>query len=321
MKINKTNKIKQKNYNLSNANSNFQKINYIMNQRLDGLLDYLTASFYFYQYNIKSDNDEKNLKKFFKSKIFEKKPFIMKDETKINNQKKKKQNKKLNIIINIKDDKINFKKNKFTSPFVLHSKKNHFLRNMISFSQHFHSEEKKAEDIKERYPQLKSSFSLNSDSFHNFSEIKNFLTPRISRLNSGKSIKDNKYTSTKELKRNYKNLSFINFHSFSANRLNEKRIKSTKTIFSLKNNSSVKNEIIQWKKRLKLKKKNIYERNLDDLPKGGTSYKGNSNYNINNAKIKISNLLKVQRPNYYYNNLHLIKLSKISKKNSYQNLD
>ena len=321
MKINKTNKVKQKNYNLSNANSNFQKINYIMNQRLDGLLDYLTASFYFYQYNIKNDKDEKNLKKFFKSKIFEKKPFIMKDETKLNNQKRKRQNKKLNIIINIKDDKINFKKNKFTSPFILHSKKNHFLRNMISFSQHFHSEEKKAEDIKERYPQLKSSFSLNSDSFHNFSEIKNFLTPRISRLNSGKSIKDNKYTSTKELKRNYKNLSFINFHSFSANRLNEKRIKSTKTIFSLKNNSSVKNEIIQWKKRLKLKKKNIYERNLDDLPKGGTSYKGNSNYNINNAKIKISNLLKVQRPNCYYNNLHLIKLSKISKKNSYKNLD
>ena len=237
MKINKTNKVKQKNYNLSNANSNFQKINYIMNQRLDGLLDYLTASFYFYQYNIKNDKNEKNLKKFFKSKIFEKKPFIMKDETKLNNQKKERQNKKLNIIINIKDDKINFKKNKFTSPFVLHSKKNHFLRNMISFSQHFHSEEKKAEDIKERYPQLKSSFSLNSDSFHNFSEIKNFLTPRISRLNSGKSIKDNKYTSTKELKRNYKNLSNINFHSFSANRFNEKRVKSTKTIFSLKNNN------------------------------------------------------------------------------------
>ena len=107
MKINKTNKVKQKNYNLSNANSNFQKINYIMNQRLDGLLDYLTASFYFYQYNIKNDNDEKNLKKFFKSKIFEKKPFIMKDETKLNNKKKERQNKKLNIIINIKDDKIN----------------------------------------------------------------------------------------------------------------------------------------------------------------------------------------------------------------------
>ena len=321
MKIDKTNKVKQKNYNLSNANSNFQKINYIMNQRLDGLLDYLTASFYFYQYNIKNDKNEKNLKKFFKSKIFEKKPFIMKDETKLNNQKKERQNKKLNIIINIKDDKINFKKNKFTSPFVLHSKKNHFLRNMISFSQHFHSEEKKAEDIKERYPQLKSFFSLNSDSFHNFSEIKNFLTPRISRLNSGKSIKDNKYTSTKELKRNYKNLSNINFHSFSANRFNEKRVKSTKTIFSLKNNSSVKNEIIQWKKRLKLKNKNIYERNVDDLPKGDTTYKSNNNHNISNAKIKISNLLKVQRPNCYYNNLHLIKLSKISKKNSYQNLD
>ena len=89
----------------------------------------------------------------------------------------------------------------------------------------------------------------------------------------------------------------------------------------MKNNSSVKNEIIQWKKRLKLKNKNIYERNVDDLPKGDTTYKSNNNHNISNAKIKISNLLKVQRPNCYYNSLHLIKLSKISKKNSYQNLD
>jgi len=324
MKINKPNEVKKKVHNLSSTDLNFQKINNIMNKRLVGRLDYLTAYFYFSQYNIKKDKNEKNLKKFFKSKIFQKVPFILEEESKINNKKKEKQNKQLNIIINIKNDKINFKKNKFTSPFILYSKKNHFLRNMISFSQHFHSNEKKAEDIKERYPQLKSSFSLNLDSFHNFQENKNFLTPRISRINSGISTKDKKiFSANKKLNRNYKSLNDIDFHSFSMIKSKDKRIKSSKTILSLKNNNKKTNEIIQPKKRLKIKKKNHQERNSDEMHKEGKSYKNKSNNinNMNNAKKKLFNLIKVQRPNHYYNNLRLIKLSKLSKKNFYQNFD
>ena len=137
---------------------------------------------------------------------------------------------------------------------------------MISFSQHFHSNEKKAEDIKERYPQLKSSFSLNLDSFHNFQENKNFLTPRISRINSGISTKDKKiFSANKKLNRNYKSLNDIDFHSFSMIKSKDKRIKSSKTILSLKNNNKKTNEIIQPKKRLKIKKKNHQERNSDEM--------------------------------------------------------
>ena len=48
--------------NLTNIESNFQKVNSMMNKRLIGLLDYLKASVYFSHYNDKnSKNNQENL--------------------------------------------------------------------------------------------------------------------------------------------------------------------------------------------------------------------------------------------------------------------
>ena len=255
MKKDKQNQLKKSVSNLANTDINFHKINTIMNQRLVGLLDYLTASVYFSRYNIKKVKNEKNLKQFFKSKIFAKKPFTINNNSKLKLSNKNQQNKQLNIIINFKNNKINFKKNKFTSPFVLHSKKSHFLKNMVKFSKNIHSEERKEENIKKRYPKLKS-ISLNSSDFQKFSKNQIFLTPRISRYDSGVTVERNdKFTSTRDFMRNYKNLNDINFSNLSPFLLNDKGLKSSRTWLSLVNNNK-ENEMIQWKKRLKLKLRN-----------------------------------------------------------------
>ena len=324
MKNDKQNQFKKSVSNLANTDINFHKINTIMNQRLVGLLDYLTASVYFSRYNIKKVKNEKNLKQFFKSKIFAKKPFTINNNSKLKLSNKNQQNKQLNIIINFKNNKINFKKNKFTSPFVLHSKKSHFLKNMVVFSKNIHSEERKEENIKKRYPKLKS-ISLNSSDFQNFSKNQIFLTPRISRYDSGVTVERNdKFTSTRDFMRNYKRLNDINFSNLSPFLLNDKGLKSSRTWLSLDNNNK-KNEIIQWKKRLKLKLRNLYDRNAVESYKGemSSNYKSNYNYrnNSNEAKNKSLRSIKTLKPNCYYNNLHLLKLSKIFKKNSFQNLD
>jgi len=324
MKKDKQNPFKKSVSNLANTDINFHKINTIMNQRLVGLLDYLTASVYFSRYNIKKVKNEKNLKQFFKSKIFAKKPFTINNNSKLKLSNKNQQNKQLNIIINFKNNKINFKKNKFTSPFVLHSKKSHFLKNMVVFSKNIHSEERKEENIKKRYPKLKS-ISLNSSDFQNFSKNQIFLTPRISRYDSGVTVERNdKFTSTRDFMRNYKNLNEINFSNLSPLLLNDKGLKSSRTWLSLDNNNK-ENEMIQWKKRLKLKLRNLYDRNAVESYKGEMSsyYKSNYNYrnNSNETKNKSLRSIKTLKPNCYYNNLHLLKLSKIFKKNSFQNLD
>ena len=327
MKNDKQNQFKKSVSNLANTDINFHKINTIMNQRLVGLLDYLTASVYFSRYNIKKVKNEKNLKQFFKSKIFAKKPFTINNNSKLKLSNKNQQNKQLNIIINFKNNKINFKKNKFTSPFVLHSKKSHFLKNMVVFSKNIHSEERKEENIKKRYPKLKS-ISLNSSEFQNFSKNQIFLTPRISRYDSGVTVERNdKFTSTRDFMRNYKNLNDINFSNLSPLLLNDKGLKSSRTWLSLdnNNNNNKENEMIQWKKRLKLKLRNLYDRNAIESYKGemSSNYKSNYNYrnNSNETKNKSLRSLKTLKPNCYYNNLHLLKLSKIFKKNSFQNLD
>jgi len=325
MKKDKPNQFKKSVSNLANTDINFHKINTIMNQRLVGLLDYLTASVYFSRYNIKKVKNEKNLKQFFKSKIFAKKPFTINNNSKLKLSNKNQQNKQLNIIINFKNNKINFKKNKFTSPFVLHSKKSHFLKNMVVFSKNIHSEERKEENIKKKYPKLKS-ISLNSSDFQNFSKNQIFLTPRISRYDSGVTVERNdKFTSTRDFMRNYKSLNDINFSNLSPLLLNDKGLKSSRTWLSLDNNNNKENEMIQWKKRLKLKLRNLYDRNAIESYKGEMSsiYKSNYNYrnNSNETKNKSLRSIKTLRPNCYYNNLHLLKLSKIFKKNSYQNLD
>ena len=327
MKNDKQNQFKKIVSNLANTDINFLKINTIMNQRLVGLLDYFTASVYFSRYNIKKVKNEKNLKQFFKSKIFAKKPFTINNNSKLKLSNKNQQNKQLNIIINFKNNKINFKKNKFTSPFVLHSKKSHFLKNMVVFSKNIHSEERKEENIKKRYPKLKS-ISLNSSDFQNFSKNQIFLTPRISRYDSGVTVERNdKFTSTRDFMRNYKSLNDINFSNLSPLLLNDKGLKSSRTWLSLdnNNNNNKENEMIQWKKRLKLKLRNLYDRNAIESYKGemSSNYKSNYNYrnNSNETKNKSLRSLKTLKPNCYYNNLHLLKLSKIFKKNSFQNLD
>ena len=317
------NQFKKSVSNLANTDINFHKINTIMNQRLVGLLDYLTASVYFSRYNIKKVKNEKNLKQFFKSKIFAKKPFTINNNSKLKLSNKNQQNKQLNIIINFKNNKINFKKNKFTSPFVLHSKKSHFLKNMVVFSKNIHSEERKEENIKKRYPKLKS-ISLNSTDFQNFSKNQIFLTPRISRYDSGVTVERNdKLTSNRDFMRNYKSLNDINFSNLSPFLLNDKGLKSSRTWLSLDNNKE--NEMIQWKKRLKLKLRNLYDRNAVESYKGemSSNYISNYNYrnNSNETKNKSLRSIKTLKPNCYYNNLHLLKLSKIFKKNSFQNLD
>ena len=83
--------------NPKSAKINFHKINSIMNQRLDGVLDYLAASVYFSRYNDRQIQKQKNLENFFKSTIFDKKPFIVKNEHKLSNTNtiSKKQNKQL----------------------------------------------------------------------------------------------------------------------------------------------------------------------------------------------------------------------------------
>ena len=325
MNKDKQNQFKKSVSNLANTDINFHKINTIMNQRLVGLLDYLTASVYFSRYNIKKVKNEKNLKQFFKSKIFAKKPFTINNNSKLKLSNKNQQNKQLNIIINFKNNKINFKKNKFTSPFVLHSKKSHFLKNMVVFSKNIHSEERKEENIKKKYPKLKS-ISLNSSDFQNFSKNQIFLTPRISRYDSGVTVERNdKFTSTRDFMRNYKSLNDINFSNLSPLLLNDKGLKSSRTWLSLDNNNNKENEMIQWKKRLKLKLRNLYDRNAIESYKGemSSNYKSNYNYrnNSNETKNKSLRSLKTLKPNCYYNNLHLLKLSKIFKKNSFQNLD
>lgn len=324
MKKDKQNQLKKSVSNLANTDINFHKINTIMNQRLVGLLDYLTASVYFSRYNIKKVKNEKNLKQFFKSKIFAKKPFTINNNSKLKLSNKNQQNKQLNIIINFKNNKINFKKNKFTSPFVLHSKKSHFLKNMVKFSKNIHSEERKEENIKKKYPKLKS-ISLNSSDFQKFSKNQIFLTPRISRYDSGVTVERNdKFTSTRDFMRNYKNLNDINFSNLSPFLLNDKGLKSSRTWLSLDNNNK-ENEMIQWKKRLKLKLRNLYDRNAVESYKGemSSNYKSNYNYRNNSNEIKNKSLrsIKTLKPNCFYNNLHLLKLSKIFKKNSFQNLD
>ena len=321
---NKT-QIKKNFSNLSYTNINFHKINSIMNKRLDDVLDYLTASVYFERYNDKQNRNKKNLEKFFKSSIFSKKPFLTKNAYKLNNPKNnlKKQNKQLNIIVNFRNNQLNIQKNKFTSPFILHSKKTHFLKNMIDFSKHIHSEEKKENDIK-KHPELISK-SLNPSDLNDFSENPNILTPKNNRYNLdfftkryGKFFAKNNFNNRK-----LNNLFEMNSDNFSSINDNDKinlsdinRIRTAKSFISFDKNKE--KEFINWKKRLRSKKRNIFQNYLNVSPNSNL----NSNLSWNNFnKNKTPKKIKLFKANCYYNNLHLLKLGKILKKNSYQNIN
>ena len=296
--------------NPKSAKINFHKINSIMNQRLDGVLDYLAASVYFSRYNDRQIQKQKNLENFFKSTIFDKKPFIVKNEHKLSNTNtiSKKQNKQLNIIVNFRNNQLNIKKNKFTSPYILHSKKTHFLKNMIDFSKNFHSEEKKENDIKKTYPKLITK-SLN---FRDFSEIPSLSVPNIKKyepnifykkndLNNKKNNKIQEMSSNKYS--NIKNNEIIKLSGVN-------RIKTSKSFLSL--DDGKEKEKLYSKKRL-FKKKLLNESSNTKL-----------NYNLswnNYTSIKYPRKIKLFKANCYYNNLHLLKLGKILKKNSYQNIN
>ena len=296
--------------NPKSAKINFHKINSIMNQRLDGVLDYLAASVYFSRYNDRQIQKQKNLENFFKSTIFDKKPFTVKNEHKLSNTNtiSKKQNKQLNIIVNFRNNQLNIKKNKFTSPYILHSKKTHFLKNMIDFSKNFHSEEKKENDIKKTYPKLITK-SLN---FRDFSEILSLSVPNIKKyepnifykkndLNNKKNNKIQEMSSNKyyNIKNNEKiKLSGVN------------RIKTSKSFLSL--DDGKEKEKLYSKKRL-FKKKLLNESSNTKL-----------NYNLswnNYTNFKSPRKIKLFKANCYYNNLHLLKFEKIFKKNSYQKVN
>ena len=296
--------------NPKSAKINFHKINSIMNQRLDGVLDYLAASVYFSRYNDRQIQKQKNLENFFKSTIFDKKPFIVKNEHKLSNTNtiSKKQNKQLNIIVNFRNNQLNIKKNKFTSPYILHSKKTHFLKNMIDFSKNFHSEEKKENDIKKTYPKLITK-SLN---FRDFSEIPSLSVPNIKKyepnifykkndLNNKKNNKIQEMSSNKYS--NIKNNEIIKLSGVN-------RIKTSKSFLSL--DDGKEKEKLYSKKRL-FKKKLLNESSNTKL-----------NYNLswnNYTSIKYPRKIKLFKANCYYNNLHLLKFEKIFKKNSYQKIN
>ena len=296
--------------NPKSAKINFHKINSIMNQRLDGVLDYLAASVYFSRYNDRQIQKQKNLENFFKSTIFDKKPFIVKNEHKLSNTNtiSKKQNKQLNIIVNFRNNQLNIKKNKFTSPYILHSKKTHFLKNMIDFSKNFHSEEKKENDIKKTYPKLITK-SLN---FRDFSEISSLSVPNIKKYEPNIFYKKNDLNNKKNNK-----IQEMNSNKYSNIKNNEiiklsgvNRIKTSKSFLSL--DDGKEKEKLYSKKRL-FKKKLLNESSNTKL-----------NYNLswnNYTSIKYPRKIKLFKANCYYNNLHLLKFEKIFKKNSYQKVN
>lgn len=284
-------KINKKNVNLFNIDSNFHKVNSIMNQRLIGLLDYLKASVYFSHYNDKNNNKNgRNLEKFFKNKIFKTNPLSVPSlKHSLNSNLSEKKNKKryLDIAVNFKNHKLILQKNKYSTPYDLHLKKNNFLNNMVVFSKHIHSESKMEKDLKEKYPKVES-LSLSKNIGKNFS-----LTPQVSRIKK-LAIKTDGFTSTYDDKLN-KNI--------------KKRMPNNKTYLSFDNYGNIQ----KLKNNLRKKKMFLYNNN---------NYKTN-NKNINKLKSakgknKTATLF---RANCYYNKLHLKKISKNLEKYTYLNED
>ena len=292
------NKIKNRNAHLNNIDSNFIKVNSIMNQRLFGLLDYLKASIYFSYYN--DENNKKcgrNLENFFKSKIFKTNPFsspTLKNSINTNLSEEKNKNTPLDIIINIKSNKFIFQKNKYITPYDLHSKKHKFLKNMVDFSKHIHSESKMEKDFKEKYPKVES-FPIYNKNYKNF---KNFfpMTPKISRRKK-LLIKTDGFTSTYEDKK-----SLIQNNKIKIKNINKD--KKSRTYLSFDNKMDI----------------HKYRNNFENIKK---AFKNNNIFSKTNNDKKKNNIknknMKLFKANCYYNNLRLKKISRNLEKYTYLN--
>ena len=282
-----SNKIKINNDKLNNIDSNFLKLNSIMNQRLIGLVDYLKASIYFSHYNEKNTKKNKrNLEQFFKNKIFKKNPFSSSSikNSFISNSENKINNSPLNIVVNFKNNKMIFPKNKYSTPYDLHSKKHNFFKNMVVFSKYIHNGAKIENDFRKKYPKIES-FPINN----NYLNYKNNLplTPKIARQKL--SIKTDGFTSTYDDKNSF----FKN-----SKKQIKKRLKNIKTFLSFDNRNE-KNE------------------NSNNIFNKSSNLFNNTGIKRNNARNKT--IKSIKKANCYYNNLHLKKLSQNLLKYTYLN--
>lgn len=282
-----SNKIKINNDKLNNIDSNFLKLNSIMNQRLIGLVDYLKASIYFSHYNEKNTKKNKrNLEQFFKNKIFKKNPFSSSSikNSFISNSENKNNNSPLNIVVNFKNNKMIFQKNKYSTPYDLHSKKHNFFKNMVVFSKYIHNGAKIENDFRKKYPKIES-FPINN----NYLNYKNNLplTPKIARKKL--SIKTDGFTSTYDDKNSF----FKN-----SKKQIKKRLKNIKTFLSFDNRNE-KNE------------------NSNNIFNKSSNLFNNTGIKRNNARNKT--IKSIKKANCYYNNLHLKKLSQNLLKYTYLN--
>ena len=286
-------KVKKKNVNLNNIDSNFIKVNSVMNQRLIGLIDYLKASVYFSRYNDKkTTKNRRNLEKFFKNEIFQTNPFSipsLKHSFNSNLSEKKNKNGPLDIIVNLKNNKLLFHKNKYTSPYDLNSKKQNFLKNMVFFSKELHSELKVEKDLMKKYPKIES-FPLNTN--YRCMKKNGPITPNISRGNL--SIKTDRLTCIYNDKKN-QNSFFKNNYKKAKN-----RIKNAKTYLSLDKIEKFRNDF-DITNNIHKNKNNLYNSHLQ------------KSYSKNRKSVKLF------RANCYYNKLHLKKLSKNLIKFTYLN--
>ena len=258
-----TNKKMRKSVDLNNIESNFIKVNSIMNQRLFGLLDYLKASIYFSHYNDKkTKKHDRNLEKFFKNKIFKTNPFLtpsvknsLNSHSTLPEEKNKNKNAPLDIIINFKNNKYIFQKNKYTTPYDLHSKKHNFLRNMVDFSKHIHSESKMEKDLKDKYHKVESYPIGNNNT-----NLKQFfpMTPVIKRRKL--LIKTDGFTSTYDDKISIKNkLKIKNRTILSFDNKKDKNKNNSNNLFNKVNNKIRSNMTNKKKKNFKA---NCYYNNL-----------------------------------------------------------
>ena len=284
------NKIKINNGKLNNS-SNFIKLNSIMNQRLIGLVDYLKASIYFSHYNDKNTKKNKrNLEQFFKNKIFKKNPFStpsLKNSLISNFPEKRKNDSPLNIVVNFKNNKMIFQKNKYSTPYDLHSKKHNFFKNMVVFSKYMHNESKIENDFRKKYPKIES-FPINNNYINYKKNLP--LTPKIPRAKL--SIKIDGFTSTYDDK--------SSFFKNSKKKI-KKRFKNIKTFLSFDNRNE-KNENLN----------NIFNNK-------SSNFFNDSNNRIKRYYTRNKTIKSIKKANCYYNNLHLKKLSQNLLKYTYLN--